>query len=208
MLTEFAKIMEAMREQFEQARRDIHEQANQALADLRKRTEEYLDIQIPPPMMPGPRNYITVKTNNVESDSIGQPTHTKLNMVLDRAESAIGKPYKYGGGNDKGPTVGIVKGEKEPGFDCSGLVVYAFAGLTSKPLPRTTGEQYKEFEPIDAANVMPGVLAYTNFKGDVPGHVSIMAGKDTCIEAGDPVDTYPFIPQQRGRVEYALPYGI
>ncbi len=70
-------------------------------------------------------------------------------IAIRSAERWIGTPYVWGGGDPTGPTMGLTgKGavdqppnlEGKPGFDCSGLVQYAYAqaGIS---LPRTQGHR-------------------------------------------------------------------
>ena len=61
--------------------------------------------------------------------------------VIRRGMSQMGVPYSWGGGNANGPSNGIDSGAGTVGFDCSGLVLYAFAGLGIK-LPHYSGDQY------------------------------------------------------------------
>lgn len=49
--------------------------------------------------------------------------------VIRRGMSQIGVPYSWGGGNAAGPSKGIDSGAGITGFDCSGLVLYSFAGV-------------------------------------------------------------------------------
>ena len=59
--------------------------------------------------------------------------------VIDRAMSQLGVQYAWGGGNGRGPTLGVRDGGvadafgdyRHVGFDCSGLMIYAFAGAGS-----------------------------------------------------------------------------
>ncbi len=61
--------------------------------------------------------------------------------VMRRAMSQMGVPYSWGGGNANGPSRGIDDGANTVGFDCSGLILYAFAGVGIK-LPHSSGSQY------------------------------------------------------------------
>ena len=58
--------------------------------------------------------------------------------VIRRAGSQMGVPYSWGGGNAVGPSRGIDSGAGTTGFDCSGLILYAFAGVGIK-LPHYSG---------------------------------------------------------------------
>ncbi|HXO47767.1 MAG TPA: peptidase M23, partial [Mycobacterium sp.] len=48
--------------------------------------------------------------------------------VIRRGLSQLGVPYSWGGGTAGGPGKGIDSGSGTTGFDCSGLVLYSFAG--------------------------------------------------------------------------------
>lgn len=52
--------------------------------------------------------------------------------MIRRAMSQLGVPYSWGGGNANGPSRGIDQGANTVGFDCSGLMLYAFAGVGIK----------------------------------------------------------------------------
>lgn len=63
--------------------------------------------------------------------------------------SQLGVRYSWGGGNANGPTVGVREGGVADssgdyysvGFDCSGLTMYAYAGV-GVMLPHFSGYQY------------------------------------------------------------------
>lgn len=52
--------------------------------------------------------------------------------VIQRAGSQIGVPYSWAGGTAAGPSTGTGSGGGTVGFDCSGLILYAFAGVGIK----------------------------------------------------------------------------
>lgn len=89
----------------------------------------------------------------------------------------LGVPYVYGGTT---PT----------GFDCSGLIQYAYGQLGVAGFPRTSEEQYASnwLTPVSAADLAPGDLIFSNWPGDnsSPGHVAVYAGGGTLIEAPKP----------------------
>jgi cell wall-associated NlpC family hydrolase len=100
-----------------------------------------------------------------------QPVLTAIDYVL----AQVGKPYLWGG---TGPT----------GYDCSGLVMmaYAAAGVT---LPRTTEQQVNAGTPVpNAANLEPGDLIFT-IGGEAgasaanPGHVGMFIGDNLVVDA-------------------------
>lgn len=70
------------------------------------------------------------------------------------------------------------------GFDASGLVVYAFAGVGIK-LPRSSGEQYKVAQKIAPAQALPGDLIF--YGPDGAQSVTLFLGNGQMLEASDPV---------------------
>jgi cell wall-associated NlpC family hydrolase len=87
------------------------------------------------------------------------------------ALTQLGVPYDWGG-----TTPGV-------GLDCSGLTQWAYseAGLN---LPRLAQEQ-DVGAPVAAGDLRPGDLAVWD------GHVAMIVGNNTMIEAGDPVKLSP-----------------
>ena len=100
-----------------------------------------------------------------------QPAGT-AGKVIAYAEAQLGKPYQWGG---TGPDA----------FDCSGLAMMAYraAGLA---IPRTSQAQWQHGTRIPPQAVQPGDLVF--FAGgdgtpQAPGHVGIVIGNGTMIEA-------------------------
>ena len=89
--------------------------------------------------------------------------------AVSAARSAIGSPYAYGG-------------TTKAGFDCSGLVVWAFqqAGVS---LPRTSFAQYGQGSAVDRANIQAGDLVFFNANGPGASHVGIATSNSTVISA-------------------------
>jgi cell wall-associated NlpC family hydrolase len=81
----------------------------------------------------------------------------------------IGTPYAAGGA-------------QPGGFDCSGLVQWAFkqAGVT---LPRTSFAQFSVGTPVSRANVQAGDLVFFNANGPGASHVGIATSNSTAISA-------------------------
>lgn len=112
----------------------------------------------------------------------------KIEIVISRAMAYIGTPYAWGGGNASGPTQGIRDGGvadsfgdfNKIGFDCSGLTLYAFAGV-GIALPHYTGYQYQKGTKIDPSNMQRGDLIF--YGPNAEYHVAIYLGDGTMIEA-------------------------
>ena len=104
---------------------------------------------------------------------------SQVEAVIARAQSQIGTPYVWGGGDADGPTTGV-NGGSVSGFDCSGLVLYAFAAA-GVALPHYTGYQYQRGTQVPASEAQRGDLLFWGPGGNQ--HVAIYLGDGTMIEA-------------------------
>jgi cell wall-associated NlpC family hydrolase len=102
--------------------------------------------------------------------------------VIRRAGSQIGVPYSWGGGTAAGPGKGIGSGSGTTGFDCSGLVLYAFAGVGIK-LPHYSGAQYDLGRKIPASQMRRGDVIFYGPGGSQ--HVTLYLGQGQMLEAPD-----------------------
>ncbi|WP_371053244.1 NlpC/P60 family protein [Rhodococcus gordoniae] len=111
-----------------------------------------------------------------------------VEVVIDRAMSQIGVPYAWGGGNENGPTRGIrdggvadVHGDyAKVGFDCSGLMIYAFAGI-GVSLPHYTGYQYTAGSQIPSSQMRRGDMIF--YGPNASQHVALYLGDGQMLEA-------------------------
>ncbi len=97
--------------------------------------------------------------------------------VVAAAKRWLNTPYVWAGGNSQGPTGG--------GFDCSGLMLYAYAQV-GIALPHYSGYQYYKGARISKGNLQPGDLVfYANNTSDPSTihHVAMYIGNDQMIEA-------------------------
>ncbi len=92
-----------------------------------------------PPDSPG-----TPATGMQGSSSVAHPDPRAI--MVDRAMSMIGQPYRFGGA-------------APGGFDCSGLVVYAASGA-GVHVPRTAHEQLGTGMPVARGKVHEGDLVF------------------------------------------------
>ncbi len=102
--------------------------------------------------------------------------------VIRRGMSQIGVPYSWGGGNAAGPSKGIDSGAGTVGFDCSGLVLYSFAGVGIK-LPHYSGSQYNMGRKIPSSQMRRGDVIFYGPGGSQ--HVTIYLGDGQMLEAPD-----------------------
>lgn len=108
----------------------------------------------------------------------------KIERVIKRAESQLGLPYAWGGGNFHGPTKGIRDGGvadahgdyNKVGFDCSGLMMYAFYGVGIE-LQHYSGYQYTAGKQVPSSEAKRGDMLFW------PGHVALYLGDGKMIEA-------------------------
>lgn len=92
--------------------------------------------------------------------------------VLDRALAALGTPYRWGGASLK------------QGFDCSGLVQYAFQPLEDLDLPRTSRALSRVDAPsVPRAELEPGDLLFFRIRSRSVDHVAIYLGEGRFIHA-------------------------
>jgi cell wall-associated NlpC family hydrolase len=102
--------------------------------------------------------------------------------VIRRGMSQMGVPYSWGGGNAAGPSKGIDSGAGITGFDCSGLVLYSFAGVGIK-LPHYSGSQYNMGRKIPSSQMRRGDVIFYGPGGSQ--HVTIYLGEGQMLEAPD-----------------------
>jgi cell wall-associated NlpC family hydrolase len=114
------------------------------------------------------------------------PKGSALGSVAARAALKwLGTPYSWGGGTPAGPSLGIAQGAHTVGFDCSGLVTYAWA-RAGIPLTHYATAQYNS-GPHPARNQLrPGDLVFFAHNPANPGtihHVGIYVGNGQMVEA-------------------------
>jgi cell wall-associated NlpC family hydrolase len=100
--------------------------------------------------------------------------------VINRALSQRGVPYSWGGGNAAGPSNGIDSGSGTVGFDCSGLILYAFAGVGIK-LDHYSGSQYNSGRKIPSSQMRRGDVIFYGPGGSQ--HVTLYLGNGQMLEA-------------------------
>ncbi|WP_311768881.1 DIP1281 family NlpC/P60 protein [Corynebacterium bovis] len=125
------------------------------------------------------------------SSSTGDTSGTRserIERVIARGKSQLGVRYSWGGGNYDGPTIGIRDGGvadqygdyQNVGFDCSGLMMYAFAAAGVK-LDHYSGYQYTAGEQIPVAQAERGDMLFWGAGGSE--HVALYLGDGKMLEA-------------------------
>lgn len=95
----------------------------------------------------------------------------KASSVALRALAHLGTPYRMGGLSP------------QTGFDCSGLVAYAYREGAGLALPRNTLALSQFGEPIARDQLRPGDLVFYNTQQREYSHVGIYLGEDRFIHA-------------------------
>lgn len=108
----------------------------------------------------------TITTSLPASPRIATSASRVADSVIATATEVMGRPYKYGGTGTGGE-----------GFDCSGLIQYAYGqhGIT---LPRTSAEQAREGTAVKkkVATLLPGDLLTFSNRGGPVTHVGLYIG--------------------------------
>lgn len=125
-------------------------------------------------LLPTPTGY----TNNGAIPAVHGRQATEY--VIQRAMSQRGVPYSWGGGNAAGKSTGIDSGSNTVGFDCSGLTLYAFAGVGIK-LDHYTGSQYNAGRKIPSAQARRGDMLF--WGPNASQHVALYLGDGQMLEA-------------------------
>src|SRR3984957_4276079 len=118
-----------------------------------------------------------------------------IEYVIRRAGSQMGVPYSWGGGTLDGPSKGIDSGANTVGFDCSGLVRYAFAGV-GVLIPRFSGDQWKSGRHIPPSQARRGDLIFYGPGGGK--HVTIYLGNGQMLEASGSAGKVTVSPVRKG----------
>jgi cell wall-associated NlpC family hydrolase len=105
---------------------------------------------------------------NYTAASVDAPNAVQAAVVA-YAESQIGTPYVFGGG------------DPSTGFDCSGLVVWAY-GLAGVVVPRVANDQWQSEPHVALDQLVLGDLVFFGV-GDDAEHVGIYIGDSAMVDA-------------------------
>ncbi|MCI2417245.1 NlpC/P60 family protein [Saccharopolyspora sp. K220] len=118
-----------------------------------------------------------------------QPGGRSVEVVIGRALSQLGVQYAWGGGTSRGPSRGIRDGGvadafgdyAKVGFDCSGLMIYAFAGV-GIDLDHYSGYQYQSGRRVPLSEMRRGDMLFWQNGGRIH-HVALYLGNGKMVEA-------------------------
>lgn len=115
----------------------------------------------------------TAASYTAPGTAAGVPSGVQAAVVA-YAESQIGTPYVYGGDTP------------QSGFDCSGLVVWAY-GLAGVVVPRVANDQWHDEPHVAMSDLVPGDLVFFG-SGKASGdsyadHVGIYIGDSAMVDA-------------------------
>lgn len=141
----------------------------------------------------------------------GSSTSHAVETVIGRAVAQLGMPYSWGGGNAHGPTRGVRDGGvadahgdyQKIGFDCSGLMVYAFAGA-GVHLPKYSGYQYESGQRVALAQMRRGDMIFWQTSGRIH-HVALYLGDGMMVEAPYSGNQVRITPVRYGGI---APYAV
>lgn len=101
---------------------------------------------------------------------LSAPASYDTKGYVSHALRQVGKPYVWGG---TGPN----------GFDCSGLIVYAWRKMGYQLKIRTSQQMYSVSAPVRSGQERSGDLIFTEFEGGGPAHVLIVVKPGVAVEA-------------------------
>lgn len=115
---------------------------------------------------------VQASRNHRASVKVAQMSPRQSSDVLSRAVNVLGTPYRWGGSSPS------------KGFDCSGLVKYAFNDIDEVDLPRTSNAMASGHGlKVEREDLKPGDLLFFNIKSRRVNHVAIYLGNDRFIHA-------------------------
>ena len=94
--------------------------------------------------------------------------------AMNKLMGQIGKPYRWGGTSPR------------TGFDCSGLVYYAYKDLVKFRIPRTANEMYhlRDAAPVNRGELQNGDLVFFRTQGrGTADHVGVYVGNGKFIQS-------------------------
>lgn len=141
------------------------------IAQPRRLIRAFALLEAVPRMLVGPL-LVTVLALTACSSSPSVPDAGRVADPGERAAVAaldqVGEPYRYGG-------------SMPGGFDCSGLVQYAY-GIAGMRVPRTTRQLWSAARPVTRDELRPGDLLFFGIEGKM-SHVGMYVGRKRFVHA-------------------------
>lgn len=100
--------------------------------------------------------------------------HNITEVAIHRLEQQLGKPYQWGGTSP------------DEGFDCSGLIFYAYNKILAEKLPRTANEMYhyRRATIVSHGDLRRGDLLFFHIHTqDIADHMGVYLGQGQFIES-------------------------
>ncbi|ARS52917.1 hypothetical protein B9G99_08510 [Kushneria konosiri] len=108
------------------------------------------------------------------NEEIDRPGEIAMARAMDTVMDQIGRPYLWGGTTP------------QAGFDCSGLIYYAFRDLLSSEMPRTANGMYhwSKSTPVAIDSLKRGDLVFFRIKAaSAADHVGVYLGDGQFVQA-------------------------
>jgi cell wall-associated NlpC family hydrolase len=121
-----------------------------------------------PPQAPDPVTRTPVPVSPLPSPQPAPLLDPRRTQVIFTAMQMVGVPYLWGGSTPAG-------------FDCSGLVQYAYANAGLQ-VPRTAAEQFATATPLTLEDAVAGDLLFFNDRSRT-SHVAIYLGEGRFVHA-------------------------
>lgn len=111
-----------------------------------------------------------IKLSPIHKKRYQQAKQTAMNKLMKQ----VGKPYRWGGSSPN------------TGFDCSGLIYYAYKDVIRIKMPRTANEMYhlRDAAPVKLRELESGDLVFFNIANrGVADHVGVYLGNGKFIQS-------------------------
>jgi len=124
----------------------------------------------------GKKQCVTAKTGKPTSIAEAHKIRVQKaqQTAMTKLMGQIGKPYRWGGSSPR------------TGFDCSGLIYYAYKDLVKFRIPRTANEMYhlRDAAPVNVAELESGDLVFFRTQGrGTADHVGVYVGNGKFIQS-------------------------
>lgn len=126
----------------------------------------------------GHKKICTTSPAEAKTTTIAQAHKVRVQKAqktaMNKLMGQLGKPYRWGGNSPR------------TGFDCSGLVYYAYKDLVNIRIPRTANEMYhlRDARPVDRGELESGDLVFFRTRGrGTADHVGVYVGNGKFIQS-------------------------